>query len=152
MKWACIADFDAWRKEEQLTKSIEFILSSTKTGKWLWTKRWTYVCSRQMSGGQKEYEKKHPDWQRKIDSKKIGCRCQIEIKHYPHTLAILGRYAEEHSHKIQLANVAYTRLSQAARDQIKVMLKQKVDQKEIVRKWFSIFSGAINTSLGTRDP
>jgi hypothetical protein len=46
----------------------------------------------------------------------------------------LGRYAEEHDHKIQLANVAYTHLSQAARDQIKIMLKQKVDQKEIVRK------------------
>jgi hypothetical protein len=69
-----------------------------------------------MSRGQKKYEKKHPDWQCKIDSKKIGCRCQIEIKCYPHTLTILGHYAEEHDHKIQLANVTYTRLSQAARD------------------------------------
>ena len=134
LKWACIAEFEAWLKEEQLTKSIEFVLSSTKPGKWLWAKRWTYVCSRQMSGGNKKYEKRHPDWQRKIDSKKTGCRSQIEIKHYPHTLTILGRYAEKHDHEIQLANVAYTRLSQAARDQIKVMLKQKVDQKEIVCK------------------
>jgi hypothetical protein len=134
LKWASIAEFEAWLKDEQLAKSIEFILSSTKPGKWLSTQKRTYVCSRQMSGGQKKYEKKHPDWQRKIDSKKIGCRCQIEIKCYPHTLTILGRYAEEHDHKIQLANVAYTHLSQAARDQIKIMLKQKVDQKEIVRK------------------
>ena len=152
MKWAGIVDFEAWLKEEQLAKSIEFILSSTKPGKGLWSKKQTYVCSRQKSGGQKEYEKKHPDWQRKIDSKKTGCRCQIEIKYYPHTLTILGCYAEEHDHKIQLGNIAYTRLSQAARDQIKVMLKQKVDQKEIVCNQISIFSGGINTSLGTLDP
>jgi hypothetical protein len=151
LEWASIAKFEAWLKNEQLSNSIEFVRSSTKTGKWLWTKRWTYVCSRQMSGGQKKYDKKHPDWQRKIDSKKTGCRCQIEIKHYPHTLTILGRYAEKHDHEIQLANIAYTRLSQAARDQIKIMLKQKVDQKEIVRKLFSIFSGATDISLGTRD-
>jgi hypothetical protein len=76
-----------------------------------------------MSEGQKKYKKKHPDWQHKIDSKKISCCCQIEIKCYLHTLTILGRYAEKHDHKIQLANVTYTHLSQAARDQIKIMLK-----------------------------
>jgi len=132
LEWVDIAEFQAWLKEEQLTKSIEFVISRTKTGKWFWTKKWTYVCSRQMSGGQKNIEKKRPDSNRKIDSKKTSCRCQIEIKSYPHTLTILGRYAEEHNHKIHLANVAYTRLSEAARTQIKVMLKQKVDQKEIV--------------------
>jgi hypothetical protein len=152
MKWASMAEFEAWLKEEQLAKSIEFVLSSTRTGKWLWTKRWTYVCSRQMSGGRKKYDKKHPDWERKIDSKKTGCRCQIQIKHYPHTLTILGRYVDGHDHEIQLANVAYTRLSQAARNQIKVMLKQKVDQKEIVCEWTSIFSSATDTFLGTLDP
>jgi hypothetical protein len=134
MEWASIAEFEAWLREEQLAKSIELILSGTRTGKWLWTKKWTYVCSRQLSGGKSKYEKKYPDRQRKIDSKKTGCRCQLVIKHYPDTLTILGRYAEEHDHEIRLANIAYTRLSQAARDKIKVMLKQKVDQKEIVRK------------------
>jgi hypothetical protein len=152
LEWASIAEFEAWLKEEQLINSIEFVVSGTRTGKWLWTKRWTYVCSRQHSGGQKKYDKKHPDSFRKIDSKKTGCRCRIEIKIYPHTLAILGRYAKEHDHEIHLANVAYTRLSQAARAQIKVMLKQKVDQKEIVHNLFSIFGGATDTPLGTRDP
>jgi hypothetical protein len=66
LKWASIAEFEAWLKDEQLAKSIEFILSSTKPGKWLSTQKQTYVCSRQMSGGQKKYEKKHPDslWKR----------------------------------------------------------------------------------------
>ena len=132
MEWPNFEEFQVWLKEEQLDKSIEFILSSTKPGKWLWSKKRTYVCSHQMSGGHKKYEIKHPDWERKFDSKKTGCRCQIEIKHYPHTLAILGRYTEEHDHEIQSANIAYTCLSHTARDQIKVMLKQKVDQKEIV--------------------
>ena len=85
-----------------------------------------------MSGGQKQYNKKLPDWQRKIDSKKTGCQCQIEIKSYLHTETILGRYKEDYDHEIQSANIPYTRLSQAVRDKIKVMLKQKVDQKEIV--------------------
>ena len=134
MEWADIAEFEVWLREEQLAKSIEFVLSSTKPGTWLWTKKRTYVCSRQISGGQKTYERKHPDWKRKFDSKKTGCHCQIVIKFYPHTLTILGRYSQEHDHEIQLANVAYTRLSQAAQDQIKIMLKQRVDQKEIVRK------------------
>ena len=85
-----------------------------------------------MSGGQKKYDKKHPDRQRKIGSKKIDCRCRLVIKHYPHTLTILGRYADKHNHEIRSANIPYTRLSHTARDQIKVMLKQKIDQKEIV--------------------
>ena len=133
LEWAGFAEFEAWLKEEQLANSIEFVMSRTKTGKWLWAKRWTFVCSRQISGGQKEYDKKHPDSYRKVDSKKTGCHCQIEIKFYYHTITILGRYVQEHDHEIRSANIAYTRLSQTARDQIKVMLKQKVDQKEIVR-------------------
>ena len=134
MEWASIAEFDTWLKEEQLAKSIEFILSRTKTGTRLWTGKRTYVCSRQMSGGQKVYDKKYPDRQRKIDSKKTGLPMSDRDQALPHTETILGRYEEDHDHEIQLANIAYTRLSHAARDEIKVLLKQKVDPKEIVRK------------------
>src|SRR6267154_2624872 len=45
MKWVGIIDFEAWLKEKQLAKSIEFILSSTKLGKGLWSKKWTYCMS-----------------------------------------------------------------------------------------------------------
>jgi hypothetical protein len=114
MEWAGIAEFDTWLREEQLAKSIEFTVSSTKPGTWLWTKKLTYVCSRQMSGGKKKDEGKYPDRQRKIDSKKTGCLCQIQIKFYPHTQTILGRYTQEHDHEIQLANVTYTHLSHSA--------------------------------------
>ena len=111
MEWAGITEFDTWLKEEQLAKSIKFILSCTKTGTRLWSGKQTYVCSRQMSRGQKQYNKKLPDQQRKIDSKKTGCQCQIEIKSYLHTETILGRYKEDHDHGIQLANIPYTCLS-----------------------------------------
>ena len=132
IKWAGITEFDTWLKEERLAKLIEFILSCTKMGTPLWSGKRIYVCSHQMSGGQKLYDKKLPDQQRKINSKKTGCRCQIKIKSYPHTETILGCYKEDHNYKIQLANIANTRLLQVDHDKIKVMLKQKVDQKEIV--------------------
>lgn len=148
IEWPNIAEFEIWLKEEQLAKTVEFVLSSTKTGNWLWTEKQTYVCSRQISGGLK---KQHSDQQFKIDSKKTGCRCQVVIKHYPHTLTILGCYTEEHDYEIQLANIAYTRMSHVACDKIKVLLKQKVDRKEIVCKQFSIFSSVTNASLGTLD-
>ena len=124
-EWASFADFEAWLWEEQLTHTIEFTLSSTKMGKWLWTERRTHVCMHQMSGGQKKFEKKYPDWQCKINSKKTDCHCQIESKHYLHTLTILGRYKDKHNHEIQLANVIYIHLSHMARNQINIMLKQK---------------------------
>ena len=134
MEWAGITEFDTWLKEEQLAKLIKFILSRTKMVIRLWSRKQTYVCLHQMSRGQKQYNKKLPDWQHKFDSKKTDCQCQIEIKSYPHTETILGRYKEDHDHEIQSANIPYTCLSQAARDKIKVMLKQKVDQKEIVHE------------------
>ena len=84
--------------------------------------------------GQKLYDKKLPDQQHKIDSKKTDCQCQFEIKSYLQIKTILGHYKEDHNREIQLANITYTRLSQVASNKIKVMLKQKVDQKEIVYK------------------
>ncbi len=110
IEWASIAKFEVWCESEQLDKSIEFILKNMEMGKWLWSKKLTYVCSHQMSGGQKTYVKKHPDWQHKINSKKTGCYCQLVIKYCPHTLTILGCYAEEHNHdilRLQLYTILY---------------------------------------------
>ncbi len=152
MKWVDIAEFKTWLKEKQINKSIKFIQLSMKAGNWLWYKKWTYVCSHQMSGGQKDYIKKNPDQHHKIDTKKTGCHCQVIIKYYLHTLTILKCYDKDHNYEIQLANIAYICLSHVAWDQIKVMLEQKVDQKEIVCNMISIFSNAIDTSLGTLDP
>jgi hypothetical protein len=135
LEWANITEFDAWRRTEELANSIELIGSTVAHGGPLWSKRRFYVCSRQLSGGKSKYQKKHPERFTKIGSKKTGCDCKVVIKHYPHTPIILGRYEDEHNHEVGLANIAYMRMSQAARVQIRNMLEMKIDPKEIVRKW-----------------
>ena len=132
MRWANITEFDAWRQTEELTYSIEFITMQVTNGKVLYLEKCNYVCSCQASGGEVPYQKKHPDWQCKIGSKKSGCACQIMIKHYHHTEMILGQYAEEHDHELGVKNIAYTQLLQEAQDQIRSMLHQRVDPQEIV--------------------
>ena len=71
MKWAGIVDFEAWLKEEQLAKLIEFILSSTKLGKGLWFKKWTYVCLRQKFEEQKEYKKSTPIGNARLTARRL---------------------------------------------------------------------------------
>ena len=90
MRWANIAKFDAWRQMEELTYYIEFITMQVTNGKALYLEKCNYVCSHQASRGEVPYQKKHPDQQCKIRSKKSGCACQITIKCYHHTEMILG--------------------------------------------------------------
>jgi hypothetical protein len=149
MEWAGPAEFEVWHQEEELTYSIELIPSNTVHGGKLWTLKRTYVCSRQPSRGPKKYQKKFPDRQWKIESKKTGCRCHIVIKSYLHTSAILGHYVSEHDHEIGLANIAYTWMSQVAREKIKYKLSQKIDPREIVRNANFNFGGGPNTVAGT---
>jgi hypothetical protein len=132
MEWAGSAEFEAWHREEELAYSIKLIPSNTVHRGKLWTLKWTYICSCQPSGGPKKYQKKFPDRQWKIESKKMGCWCHIIIKSYPHTSAILGHYVSEHDHQTGLANIAYTRMSWVAREKIKYKLAQKIDPREIV--------------------
>ena len=138
LEWSNFAAFNAWHHEEELRYSIELIASTIKCGVMvkhggpLWTEKRLYVCLHQPSGGWTEFEKKHPDWHRKIGSKKTGCRCQVVIKLYLHTNAILGNYMNTHDHEVGLENIAYMRMSHIAQEQIKSMLVQKVDRKEII--------------------
>ncbi len=152
MEWARPAEFEAWRWEEELAYSIELIASSTVHGRKLWVLKRIYVCSRQLSGGWSKYQKKFPDQQRKIDSKKMGCRCHIVIKYYPHTSAILGHYASEHDHEIGLANIAYTRMSRVVREKINYKLSQKIDPREIVRNPNFNFGGGSDMVTGVQHP
>jgi hypothetical protein len=132
LEWSDLTAFNAWCWEEELHYSIELIASRVRSRGTFWTQNQLYVCSRQLSGGQKEYEKKKPDRKRKIGSKKTGCHCHVIIKLYPHTNTILGNYRNKHDHKVGSDNIAYTWMSSIAWEQIKSMLVQKVDHKEIV--------------------
>ena len=55
-EWASFADFEAWLWEEQLTHTIEFTLSSTKMGKWLWTERRTCLHAPNVWGTKEIWE------------------------------------------------------------------------------------------------
>jgi hypothetical protein len=134
-EWGNLAEFDMWRRTEELAYSIELISKEVQKGtNGLWTLKRDYVCSRGYSGGRSKYQKKEPDRQQKIGSKKTGCHCKLVIKLYPHTPIVRGRYENDHNHEIGLANIAFTRMSPIARERINNMLQQKVDPREIVRK------------------
>jgi len=129
--------FHEWRRSEERAHTIEFTVAKvehgTKTlGRTLWTTKHVYRCARQRIG-QKADQKKHSEWQHKVPRKGTGCLCQIVIKRYPHTPIVLGRYVTEHNHELGAGNMMYTRLSDGAREQMRSLLLQKVDTREIVR-------------------
>jgi len=146
--------FEAWCWEEELAYLIELITSSTVHGHngGLWTLRHVYICFCQLSGGWNKYQKKHLEWEHKINSKKIGCQCHIVIKYYPHTSTILGCYVSEHDHEIGLANITYTWTSRVAHKKIKYKLAQKIDLREIVRNPNFNFGSGPDMVAGARHP
>ena len=131
-EWANMAKFDTWRRAKELTYSIKLIAATVAHEKTLWKQQHHYICSCEPSGG--STQKERPEQCTHFQSKKAGCDCKIVIKSYPHMPTILGRYEEEHDHDVGLANLAYTRLSNAVRIQIRNMLERKIDPKEIVCK------------------
>ena len=145
-EWASLAEFDAWHRQEEITNSIELTVSKSRSGKEYKQKR-VYKCSRKPSGGKKPYKKKHPEWKRKRDSKKTGCRCKLTIKIYHDTPIVLGRYDADHDHDIGVNNVAHTRMSLAARNEICKMLTQQIDNKEIVCKAILIFFNTVTNLI-----
>jgi len=134
MQWEDLSAFHAWRREEELAHSIELIASSSVSGGRLWLQKRVYVCARQLSGGASKYKKKYNRF-RKIGTKKTGCRCWVVIKRYHHMSLVLGRYVDKHDHDLGLANIAYMRLSRAARETARAMLIQQVDRRAIVRNY-----------------
>ena len=133
-----------WRSSPKLSLS----LPKLSNGGMLYLERHTYVCSCQASSRPKNYQKKCPGHQCKIESKKTSCTCQIMIKCYYYTQMILGQYAEEHDHDLGMENIAYTWLSHKDQDWIQSMLHQKVDPQEIVHIYSTIyFSSWSNPSI-----
>src|SRR6267142_4836743 len=78
-----------------------------------WTCEWDGIVegSHEDSGGGTKYVKKRLERKWKIPSKKMGCPCNIVIKHYPDMERILGHYKRDYDHLIGIANVPFTCLS-----------------------------------------
>ncbi|KAH9041160.1 hypothetical protein EDB84DRAFT_1229893, partial [Lactarius hengduanensis] len=118
LSWESLAEFDIWRQEQEGIDSIDLSLANTECGVRHFAWRRIYRCSRQGSGGIKPYEKKYPDRIPKFGPKWIGCPCKVDLKGYPGTQVILGRYTRTHDHALGLDNLIYTRLSKNAKGRV----------------------------------
>lgn len=98
LEWANFAEFDTWCQVEEAKYSIELHKSMKWMGGGLWSIRHLFRCRRQLLSGYK-YEITNPN-QKRVESKKNDCPCNIVIKIYPHTSIILGRYEKDHNHEL----------------------------------------------------
>jgi hypothetical protein len=110
LEWESRADFNEWLTHKQMAIGIEIRISKTRKSKShnLYSTRETLCCVCNATGGKSHYVKKTMH-KRKIDSKQIegGCPCFIQIKMYPHTNTILGKYHHDHSHPTGKDNLKY---------------------------------------------
>ena len=99
LEWDSKEAFKAWLDNEQTAQSIELRPSKIECGSALYATNQIFRCARNGTGGVKPYQKK-TRWDRKIENKWIagGCPCLVQIKTYPHTAIVLGKYISNHSH------------------------------------------------------
>jgi hypothetical protein len=110
LEWLNLAAFETWCQNKELAHSIELIKSMIAYSSQVWTLRHIFMCSHKDGGRGTKYVKKHPEPKWKIPSKRMGCLCNIVIKHYPDMEKILGHYKMEHDHPIGIANVPFMHL------------------------------------------
>jgi len=130
--WCSWEEFLSFLSQEQALNSIELRRVSSKTGAARYMERIVYVCARYGTGGEKDYEKKHPGWSRKVPTKVTDCPCSLKVKKYYDTSVILGKYSGDHNHPIGVDNLRFTRISDATRDWIAGMVRMQVKSDHIV--------------------
>ncbi len=135
LEWKSRDNFDKWLTHEQAAIGIEIRLSKTRYSKnnKLYSKGEIFCCMRNRTGG-KKHHMKMTACERKIDSKRIEgrCPCSIQIKTYPHTSTIMGRYNPDHSHPIGKNNLKYIRIWVFMQALIEDLVHNGVTDLEIV--------------------
>jgi len=133
-----LQDALSWINTIEKQDVVEFSrkeLRPSPNPEYAWTGKHIYVCGRTKTGGTKLYQKKHPDTERKIDTKKIagGCPSRITIKEYKgtSTVAILDE-SSSHSHEIGTDNVKFTRVPTDTKEKITRLLRLGVDPMKVV--------------------
>src|SRR5713101_7232440 len=99
----------------------------------LYSKCETYCCTHNRTGRKSHYVKKTTqEW--KIESKQLegGCPCFVQIKTYPCTNTILGKYNHDHSHPTSKDNLKYIRIRVVTQDLIEAWVHHGVTDQEIV--------------------
>ncbi|KAJ6451252.1 hypothetical protein C8R45DRAFT_848529, partial [Mycena sanguinolenta] len=130
-----LSDFNTWLTRKEKTKCIELKPVKKTTNLLIYEHKIRYVCSRRGTGGAKQYEKKHPERQYKLENKRTGCLCDPTVKQYPGTGTVLGNYQAEHNHDTGNANLVYTRIPKETREYITGLLRLKVSPDRIVRSF-----------------
>lgn len=87
MEWSSLSAMQAWLLEEEELIVMELRLVNRQKNltksRGAWVRKVEYLCSRQGTGGLHEYIKKHPEWDRKVETKRVGCTCRLQVKIYP---------------------------------------------------------------------
>jgi len=133
LEWDSKEAFKDWLDNEQTAQSIELRPSKIERGSALYTTNQIFRCARNGTGGLKPYQKKTTR-ERKIESKRIagGCPALVQIKTYPHTGVILGKYISKHSHAIGMDNLKFIRMRDSTREMIARMVRYGKNDKDIV--------------------
>jgi hypothetical protein len=133
LEWESTEAFKDWLDNEQTAQSIELRPSKIERGSALYTTNQIFRCARNGTGGLKHYQKKTAR-ERKIESKRIagGCPSLVQIKTYPHTNTVLGKYISNHSHAIGMENLKYIRMRDSTREMIARMVRYGKNDKDIV--------------------
>ena len=136
-KWKNEEDFRAWLAAKESDKGIELVISVHHSNSPIWQEQRVLKCLREWTGGrpaQNKSESPAPvEQDRKIPSKKMGCRCRLTLKFYRHTETILSRYESEHDHPLGDDNLQFTRLTDRTRELVMEMVHTGLDTKIIVR-------------------
>jgi len=139
LEWESIDEFHQWHENEQQAHGTELHLAHTASscGSTLYTASQLWVCPRQGTGGEKDYQRKTNRKSRK-ECKHLdgGCPCQVKIKVYAHTPTILGRYTPDHSHPTRKDNLKHVQIWVPTQEHIMELIRLGLMDKEIVRDNF----------------
>jgi hypothetical protein len=135
LEWESRADFNEWLTHKQMATGIEIQISKTQKSKLhdLYSTCETLHYAHNTTGGKSHYVKKMM-CERKINSKQIegGCPCFVQIKTYPHTNTVLGKYYHNHSHPTGKDNLKYIWIQVCTHELIEAWVYYGVTDQEIV--------------------
>ena len=116
-----------------MAQAIELRPSKLKHRSALYTTNQIFHCMRNRTGGLKPYQKKTMcEW--KIKNKWIagGCPALVQIKTYPHTDIVLGKYISNHSHAIGMEILKFIQMRDSTWKVIARMVRYGKNDKNIV--------------------
>ena len=136
-EWKDADDFRVWLEAEESDKGIELIVSHVRhSDSPIWQERRVLKCLCEWTGGRpaqnKSVSSAPMEQDRKIPSKKTGCRCRLTLKFYRHTETILGNYESKHNHPLRDDNLRFTRLTDRTRELVTDVIHTGIDSKMIV--------------------